>query len=104
MSFTFKQDVQWNDLDYMERYLDFTLGSDFATLPDMIEDLHAHDQRYVMIVVRPLVSLPVAVVCLRVTPLAMFGSAGSGYQQHTAAGLILALRRRAEEGRLHQRR
>lgn len=44
------QDVQWNDLDYMERYLDFTLGSDFATLPDMIKDMHAHDQRYVMIV------------------------------------------------------
>lgn len=50
----------------MERYLDFTLGSDFATLPDMIKDMHAHDQRYVMIVVRPVSSLPVAVavVCV----------------------------------------
>lgn len=35
----------------MDRYMDFTLGTDFATLPDMIKDLHAHDQRYVLIVV-----------------------------------------------------
>lgn len=35
----------------MDRYLDFTLDSKFSTLPDMIKDLHAHDQRYVIIVV-----------------------------------------------------
>lgn len=57
MGFVSEQDVQWNDLDYMDRYLDFTLGSDFATLPDMIQDMHAHGQRYVMIVVRPPSSL-----------------------------------------------
>lgn len=35
----------------MDRYLDFTLGDKFSALPDMIKDLHAHDQRYVVIVV-----------------------------------------------------
>ncbi|TNN86673.1 Lysosomal alpha-glucosidase [Liparis tanakae] len=45
-----RQDVQWNDIDYMDRFLDFTLDSEkFATLPDLVKDLHAHDQRYVMI-------------------------------------------------------
>uniref|UniRef100_A0A8P4K6Y5 Alpha glucosidase 2 n=1 Tax=Dicentrarchus labrax TaxID=13489 RepID=A0A8P4K6Y5_DICLA len=44
------QDVQWNDIDYMDRFLDFTFDStQFATLPDLVKDLHAHDQRYVMI-------------------------------------------------------
>ncbi|XP_033822544.1 lysosomal alpha-glucosidase [Periophthalmus magnuspinnatus] len=44
------QDVQWNDIDYMESFLDFTYDSvNFDTLPDMVKDLHAHDQRYVLI-------------------------------------------------------
>uniref|UniRef100_A0A7N8WTL8 Alpha glucosidase 2 n=1 Tax=Mastacembelus armatus TaxID=205130 RepID=A0A7N8WTL8_9TELE len=44
------QDVQWNDIDYMDRFMDFTFDSTkFATLPDLVKDLHAHDQRYVMI-------------------------------------------------------
>ncbi|KAG7486476.1 lysosomal alpha-glucosidase-like [Solea senegalensis] len=43
-------DVQWNDIDYMDQFLDFTFDSTkFATLPDLVKDLHAHDQRYVMI-------------------------------------------------------
>lgn len=48
----FLQDVQWNDIDYMDQFMDFTYDSSkFATLPDMVKDLHAHDQRYVMILV-----------------------------------------------------
>lgn len=44
------QDVQWNDIDYMDRFLDFTYDPEhFNTLPDLVKDLHAHDQRYVMI-------------------------------------------------------
>ncbi|KAI4832624.1 hypothetical protein KUCAC02_015586 [Chaenocephalus aceratus] len=44
------QDVQWNDIDYMDQFLDFTFDSKkFGTLPDMVKDLHVHDQRYVMI-------------------------------------------------------
>ncbi|XP_060910669.1 lysosomal alpha-glucosidase [Labrus mixtus] len=43
------QDVQWNDIDYMDNSMDFTFDSTkFATLPDLVKDLHAHDQRYVM--------------------------------------------------------
>uniref|UniRef100_A0A7N6BX32 P-type domain-containing protein n=1 Tax=Anabas testudineus TaxID=64144 RepID=A0A7N6BX32_ANATE len=44
------QDVQWNDIDYMSQYMDFTFDStNFATLPDLVKDLHTHNQRYVMI-------------------------------------------------------
>nr|XP_057925995.1 lysosomal alpha-glucosidase isoform X1 [Doryrhamphus excisus] len=44
------QDVMWNDIDYMDRILDFTFDPvNFATLPDMVKDLHAHGQHYVMI-------------------------------------------------------
>lgn len=44
------QDVQWNDIDYMQEFLDFTFDpANFPTLPDLVKDLHAHDQRYVMI-------------------------------------------------------
>ncbi|XP_036804631.1 lysosomal alpha-glucosidase [Oncorhynchus mykiss] len=43
------QDVQWNDIDYMDRSLDFTFDpTAFSTLPDMVKDLHSHGQRYVM--------------------------------------------------------
>uniref|UniRef100_A0A674D8I7 Alpha glucosidase 2 n=1 Tax=Salmo trutta TaxID=8032 RepID=A0A674D8I7_SALTR len=43
------QDVQWNDIDYMDRSLDFTFDpAAFSTLPDMVKDLHSHGQRYVM--------------------------------------------------------
>uniref|UniRef100_A0A4W3J130 Alpha glucosidase 2 n=1 Tax=Callorhinchus milii TaxID=7868 RepID=A0A4W3J130_CALMI len=44
------QDVQWNDIDYMDRYLDFTFDArTFDSLPDLVKDLHDHRQRYVMI-------------------------------------------------------
>uniref|UniRef100_A0A673AJL8 Lysosomal alpha-glucosidase-like n=1 Tax=Sphaeramia orbicularis TaxID=375764 RepID=A0A673AJL8_9TELE len=44
------QDVQWNDIDYMDKFMDFTYDpTNFGTLPDLVKDLHAHDQRYVII-------------------------------------------------------
>uniref|UniRef100_A0A8C9WLM6 Alpha glucosidase 2 n=1 Tax=Scleropages formosus TaxID=113540 RepID=A0A8C9WLM6_SCLFO len=44
------QDVQWNDIDYMDRSMDFTMDpQNFATLPEMVKDLHSHGQKYVMI-------------------------------------------------------
>ncbi|KFW84426.1 Lysosomal alpha-glucosidase, partial [Manacus vitellinus] len=44
------QDAQWNDIDYMDGYRDFTFDSQkFASLPSLVEDLHKHGQRYVMI-------------------------------------------------------
>ncbi|KAM4750131.1 lysosomal alpha-glucosidase [Anableps anableps] len=44
------QDVQWNDIDYMDHTKDFTFDpTNFNTLPDLVRDLHAHNQTYVMI-------------------------------------------------------
>nr|XP_008162912.2 lysosomal alpha-glucosidase-like isoform X1 [Chrysemys picta bellii] len=44
------QDAQWNDIDYMEGYRDFTFDPEkFDTLPQLVEDLHKHGQYYVMI-------------------------------------------------------
>ncbi|XP_041085570.1 lysosomal alpha-glucosidase [Polyodon spathula] len=44
------QDAQWNDIDYMDGFRDFTTEPEnFATLPEMVKDLHDHGQRYVMI-------------------------------------------------------
>ncbi|XP_053333226.1 lysosomal alpha-glucosidase [Clarias gariepinus] len=44
------QEVQWNDIDYMDRSLDFTFDPEgFSTLPDLVRDLHLHSQRYVLI-------------------------------------------------------
>uniref|UniRef100_A0A8D0G2F7 P-type domain-containing protein n=1 Tax=Sphenodon punctatus TaxID=8508 RepID=A0A8D0G2F7_SPHPU len=44
------QDTQWNDIDYMEGYRDFTVDPErFNTLPQMVEDLQKHGQYYVMI-------------------------------------------------------
>ncbi|NWU25668.1 LYAG glucosidase, partial [Dyaphorophyia castanea] len=44
------QDAQWNDIDYMDGYRDFTLDSQkFSSLPSLVQDLHKHGQRYVMI-------------------------------------------------------
>ncbi|KFW04784.1 Lysosomal alpha-glucosidase, partial [Eurypyga helias] len=44
------QDAQWNDIDYMDGYRDFTFDPQkFASLPSLVADLHKHGQRYVMI-------------------------------------------------------
>ncbi|GFV46113.1 lysosomal alpha-glucosidase [Trichonephila clavipes] len=41
-------DVQWNDIDFMKRYLDFTYDPvNFAKLPDFVDDLHARGMHYV---------------------------------------------------------
>ncbi|XP_026861950.2 lysosomal alpha-glucosidase [Electrophorus electricus] len=44
------QDVQWNDIDYMDNALDFTYNPvNFSTLPNLVNDLHINNQHYVMI-------------------------------------------------------
>ncbi|XP_067911989.1 lysosomal alpha-glucosidase isoform X2 [Heterodontus francisci] len=48
------QDAQWNDIDYMIDYRDFTFDPhNFASLPQLVTDLHSHGQQYVMIMVWP---------------------------------------------------
>lgn len=51
------QDVQYSDIDYMERQLDFTLSPNFAGLPALIDRMHAEGMRFILI----LVSAPSAV-------------------------------------------
>ncbi|CAN0283402.1 unnamed protein product [Lampetra planeri] len=44
------QDAQWNDIEYMHKRLVFTYDTKaFASLPAMVQDLHAHGQKYVVI-------------------------------------------------------
>ena len=46
------QDVQWNDLDYMDARRDFTFNKDhFGDFPAMVQELHQGGRRYIMIVV-----------------------------------------------------
>ncbi|CBY31035.1 unnamed protein product [Oikopleura dioica] len=45
------QEVQWNDIDYMDGKKDFTIDQDaFASLPQVINDIHANGQKYVLII------------------------------------------------------
>lgn len=46
------QDVQWNDIDYMDSHYDFTLDpANYADLPQFVDHLHTRkSQRYVLIV------------------------------------------------------
>ena len=46
------QEVQWNDIDYMDKYLDWTHDKNrYGDLPQIVDDLHSHDQKYIIIVV-----------------------------------------------------
>ena len=46
------QEVQWTDIDYMSQFEDWTYDKKaFVDLPDVVADLHDHDQKYVIIVV-----------------------------------------------------
>ncbi|RUS71085.1 hypothetical protein EGW08_021146 [Elysia chlorotica] len=42
-------DVQWNDIDYMDQYKDWTYSQqNFKNLPSIIADLHGNKQRYII--------------------------------------------------------
>jgi len=46
------QEAQWSDIDYMKLYLDWTYDDvAYHDLPDIVNDLHSHSQKYVIIVV-----------------------------------------------------
>lgn len=50
------QDVQYSDIDYMERQLDFTLDRDFAGFPALITRMKADGMRVILILVSPQVN------------------------------------------------
>ncbi|XP_063816822.1 lysosomal alpha-glucosidase isoform X2 [Pseudophryne corroboree] len=44
-------DVQWNDIDYMDEYRDFTYDKTrFRDYPEMVKEFHAQGLKYIMIV------------------------------------------------------
>ncbi|KAM9296846.1 lysosomal alpha-glucosidase-like [Gastrophryne carolinensis] len=44
------QETQWNDIDYMDLYRDFTFDKErYGDLPAMVEEFHAMNMKYVMI-------------------------------------------------------
>jgi len=47
------QDVQWSDIDYMNVHLDWTYDANgsYSELPEIVNDLHNHTQKHVIIVV-----------------------------------------------------
>ncbi|KAI6059689.1 Maltase-glucoamylase, intestinal-like isoform X1 [Aix galericulata] len=42
-------DVQYTDIDYMERQLDFTLSPEFAGLPDLVNKIREEGMRFIII-------------------------------------------------------
>lgn len=45
------QDVQYTDIDYMERQLDFTLSPRFSGLPKLVDKMKAEGMRFIIILV-----------------------------------------------------
>lgn len=45
------QDVQYADIDYMERQLNFVLDKDFANLPALVERIQREGGRFIIILV-----------------------------------------------------
>ncbi|XP_036206938.1 sucrase-isomaltase, intestinal [Myotis myotis] len=42
-------DVQYTDIDYMERQLDFTIGDDFRDLPQFVDKIRSEGMKYIII-------------------------------------------------------
>ncbi|XP_069474583.1 sucrase-isomaltase, intestinal [Ambystoma mexicanum] len=42
-------DVQYTDIDYMTRQMDFTLSKDFSQLPQLVDLLHSEGMRFIII-------------------------------------------------------
>lgn len=44
--------MQWNDIDYMDEYRDFTYNkANFTGLPEFVDDLHSKGMHYVLMIV-----------------------------------------------------
>ncbi|XP_011379112.1 sucrase-isomaltase, intestinal [Pteropus vampyrus] len=44
-----REDVQYTDIDYMERQLDFTIGERFQDLPQFVDKIRSEGMRYIII-------------------------------------------------------
>lgn len=51
------QDVQYSDIDYMERQLDFKLSPKFSGFPALINRMKANGMRVILILVSPCVNV-----------------------------------------------
>lgn len=48
-----QQDVQYGDIDYMDEKKDFTYDQvAYDGLPEFVDEVHAHGQKYIIILVR----------------------------------------------------
>lgn len=58
--FDFPLDVLWSDIDYMDRWRDFTVATNltFAGLPDFVQELHRENIKYVPIMDAGLAIVP----------------------------------------------
>lgn len=45
------QDVQYADIDYMDRQLDFVLDPEFQRLPALVDDMRKEGMRFIFILV-----------------------------------------------------
>lgn len=45
------QDVQYADIDYMDRQLDFVLDPEFAGLPSLVDNMRKDGMRFIFILV-----------------------------------------------------
>lgn len=50
----FLQDVQYADIDYMQRQLNFVLSPDFKGLPALVDQMRNEGMRFIFILVRSL--------------------------------------------------
>lgn len=48
------QDVQYADIDYMDRQLDFVLDPEFDGLPELVKEMRGEGMRFIFILVIPL--------------------------------------------------
>jgi len=58
--FDFPLDVLWSDIDYMDRWRDFTIASNltFKGLPEFVQELHRQNIKYVPIMDAGLALVP----------------------------------------------
>lgn len=52
-NFPLLQDVQYADIDYMDRQLNFVLDPEFEGLPALVDEMRGEGMRFIFILVMP---------------------------------------------------